>query len=79
MTSGQSGFVEYYSYTLGKKCFIYYSPLSMAAWSLGVVVPEEELLSDFNKDILKLFIMGFLGCSLIIVFIIILGRYFSEL
>jgi len=78
MTNGQSGFARYYSYTLGKRCFVYYSPLNTASWSLCVVIPEEEFLSDSSKDILKLFVIGFAGCALIIVSIVILGRYVSK-
>lgn len=78
MISGQSGFAEYYSYTLGKKCFIYYTPMNVANYSLGVVIPKEELLSDSIESIMGLFIIGFAGCVLTIV-LILLGRRFLRI
>ena len=78
MTSGQSGFAKYYSYTLGKSCLIYYAPLNTADWSLGVVVPEEELLADSNKNGLKLFIIWLAGCVLIIALIIVFRKQISS-
>ena len=78
MIGGQSGFAEYYSYTLEKKCFIYYAPLNVATYSLGVVVPKEELISGSIKGITEFFIIGFAGCALIIV-LIIFGRRFLKI
>jgi sigma-B regulation protein RsbU (phosphoserine phosphatase) len=73
MISNQTGFVEYYSYILRKKCFVSYAPLKEAGWSIGIVIPEDELFSDLNTLTLKLFIMGFFGYILTLMLIITLA------
>lgn len=74
MTSNQKGFGEYYSYTLNKKCFISYEPLKEAGWSIGVVIPKDELLLGLNTVTLKLFIIGAIGYILTLVLIIFLAN-----
>lgn len=77
MTSGRSGFEDYFSYSLNKKCKIYYAPLDSTGatpWSLGVVIPEDELFSDLNSVTKQLFYIGLIG-YLITLFLII---FFSN-
>jgi len=72
MVEGQTGAEEYYSYILGEKCLISYVPLKEMEWSLGVVIPTNELLADLNTITLKLFIIGVVGYILTMVLIIVL-------
>ena len=74
MISNQTGFQEYYSYTLEKKCFVSYTPLKEMGWATGVVIPEDELFSDLNTVTWKLFIMGLFGYILILLLIVILAN-----
>jgi len=74
MTNNQTGFEEYYSYFLGKSCFIYYAPLKETGWSIGVVIPKEELFYDLNIVTFKLFIIGLIGYTLALALIIILAN-----
>jgi len=74
MISKQTGIEEYYSSTLGKKCFISYQPLEKTGWFICVVVSEDELFSNLNIVTLKLFIMGLVGYILTLVTIIILAN-----
>jgi len=71
MTSNQFGFEDYYSYTLGKKCFISYGPLLETGWSVGVVIPKDEIFSDLHAAIRNLFTLGVAGYILIIVLVVI--------
>jgi len=78
MTSHQTGFEEYYSHTLNEKCFVYYTPLEETGWALGVVIPQDELLSDLNTITLKLFIMGLVGYILTLCLIIALAGRITK-
>ncbi len=73
MIGNQTGFEEYYSYTLEKNCFISYSPLKETGWSIGVVIPENEIFYDLNTVTFKLFVIGVIGYMLTLVIIILLA------
>lgn len=61
MTSGQDGFEKYYSPLVKKQCYITFSPITLTAWSLGIVVPEQELFYAFYGIGLKLTIVALAG------------------
>jgi sigma-B regulation protein RsbU (phosphoserine phosphatase) len=73
MISGQHGFGTYYSLTLNKNCFIHYAPLEETGWSVGIVIPEDELFSDLDTVTFKLFVIGLVGYVLTLVLIIFLA------
>ncbi len=77
MSDSQAGFERYYSYTLDKECFVFYAPLKETGWSLGVVIPEDELFFDLNTVTLKLFIIGLVGYILTMTIIIVLSTKMS--
>jgi sigma-B regulation protein RsbU (phosphoserine phosphatase) len=72
MISGQIGVIRYYSFSLGKNCYVYYRPLNRTGWSLGIVIPEDELFSKLDFTTLKLFIIGIIGYLLTLVLVIVL-------
>lgn len=49
MTEGKSGFVPFISIRTGKKCWIGYAPLTTSNWALGVLFPQDELMSDITR------------------------------
>jgi sigma-B regulation protein RsbU (phosphoserine phosphatase) len=72
MVSGKTGFRRYYSGLLNEKCFLFHTSLKSNNWSLAVVIPEKEILSDLyslNQRILTILIGGFLAIFIIIVLI----------
>jgi phosphoserine phosphatase RsbU/P len=73
MLAGKTGFDLYYgSIYTKKKCRLYYTPLKSCNWSMGLVIPEDELLADLRqltKQILFMGIIGFIIIALIIIFI----------
>ncbi len=74
MTEGKSGFAPFTSMRTGKKCWIGYAPLSTSNWSLGILFPQDELMSDItdlNHAVWALSVGGFL--ILMVVIIIIAG------
>jgi sigma-B regulation protein RsbU (phosphoserine phosphatase) len=73
MISGKTGFEEYYSYSLNEECKIFYAPLdSMGStgWSIGVVIPKDELFSELYSVTKQLFFIGLIGYILTLFLII---------
>ncbi|HBM17211.1 MAG TPA: hypothetical protein DD381_12840 [Lentisphaeria bacterium] len=73
MTKGETGFVKYFSQTLQQKSIVFFQPLEKTGWSLGIVIPEDELFSRLNTITVELFIIGFLGYILTLGLIIYLS------
>jgi sigma-B regulation protein RsbU (phosphoserine phosphatase) len=72
MIKGSSGFVLSKSIVTGKKCWLAYAPLHGTGWSLGVIFPQDELMSDIvklNGVVLFIGIAGFLFLLIVIMFI----------
>jgi len=72
MLRGESGFVSLGQYFTGKKSWMYYAPLSTVGWSIGVIVPEEELFGDLRKlsrTVLMIGVAGFVFLFAVVVFI----------
>jgi len=61
MLRGESDFIQTRSLITGKKHWVYYMPLRSNGWSLGITVPENELMADLNLLIRNLFILAVLG------------------
>jgi len=74
MISGKTGSIRYYSHTLKKNSFVYYQPLEMTKWSLGIVIPEDELFSKLDVITKELFIIGVIGYLLTLALIIFLSN-----
>jgi sigma-B regulation protein RsbU (phosphoserine phosphatase) len=72
MIRGESGFVSMKQHFTGKKSWMYYAPLSSVGWSIGVIVPEEELFGDIQKlsrTVLMIGGAGFVFLFAVVVFI----------
>jgi len=46
MISGKTGHERFFSRTLNKVAFTFYRPMKSTEWTLGIVITEEELLSN---------------------------------
>jgi signal transduction histidine kinase len=72
MIRGETSFaeIEYRNVKTGKLSWIAYAPISMNGWSIGVVFPVDEFLSDANR-LRKLVVgMGVGGGALLVMVII---------
>ena len=74
MISGQSGFSAQAvkSAVTGKSCIMTYVPIKSNGWSLGILFPHDELMSDItnlNHVVLILGITGLMLLALAVVFI----------
>ncbi|UCC38997.1 MAG: SpoIIE family protein phosphatase [Candidatus Aminicenantes bacterium] len=72
MIKGKFGFVPFQSIVTGRDCWMAYRPIPSSGWSLGVIFPQDELLTDIvnlNKTVIFLGGIGFLLLMIIIVLI----------
>ena len=72
MIRGESGFVRFTSLFTGKMCWMRYAPLPSNNWSLAVMFPQDEMMSDIadlHRTVLALSVAGFLMLLLMIVWI----------
>lgn len=72
MIRGGSGFVKWRDKKDGRDYWFSYAPLPSSGWSLGLLIPEEELFADLHrlsKRILFVGVAGFLFLALTVAFI----------
>ena len=73
MINGRSGFVPFESITTGKKCWMAYEPIPSTGWSLGVLFPQNELMSDVIKLNWVVFGLGLLGFLFLLIVIALIS------
>jgi len=69
MLRGGSGFIPVKSYFAGKKAWMYYAPLPSTNWSLGLVIPEDELFSGLRSLNQTVFFITAAGICLLVVIV----------
>jgi sigma-B regulation protein RsbU (phosphoserine phosphatase) len=81
MIAGKTGFDDYFSQSLRKDCKVYYAPLGLtgsSGWSVGVVIPEDELYADLNGVTMELFLIGLIGYIIILILIIFFANRITS-
>lgn len=66
MIRGDQGFAPLQDMVSGKKSWLAYAPLASSGWSLGVVIPEEELLAGIRDLSREVLLIGLLGGILLV-------------
>jgi sigma-B regulation protein RsbU (phosphoserine phosphatase) len=61
MLAGKSGFVPIEGLDSDEDSWLYYAPLSVQGWSLGVVFPDRELMEGINALTRAVFLLGLGG------------------
>lgn len=72
MMRGESGFKPYDAPQLAGDEWLYYTPLKSSGWSLAVILPESEFMTDLhtlNRDLLFIVAAGFIILLIIVIFI----------
>jgi sigma-B regulation protein RsbU (phosphoserine phosphatase) len=70
MIRGETGFAPFRSIVTGKECWMVYAPLSSSNWSLGVLFPRKELMTDITRLSRMVFFLSLAGFLFIMVVII---------
>lgn len=69
MIKGESGFGEFTGDHLNRRGFLFFAPIGVSNWSLGIFFPEDELmaeLKEFNRKGVYLAIAGLLLLVLVV-------------
>jgi len=72
MIGGGSGFIPFETPLIDGKAWLFYTTLPASNWSLSIIIPEDEFMTDLhelNRDLLILGISGFVLIMLIVIFI----------
>jgi sigma-B regulation protein RsbU (phosphoserine phosphatase) len=78
MISGQSGFVPLSGFNSNKKYWMFFAPLSTSGWSLGVLFPEDELMSDITRLNRHVLMIGVAGLSIVLIMIVVISRSITK-
>jgi phosphoserine phosphatase RsbU/P len=73
MIHGKEGFVPLNRNLTGKISRMYYAPLQSTGWSVGVVVPEDELFAALKSLTLELALIGAIGFILLFLVIVFIS------
>ena len=78
MTRGESALVEFICPTTGKDAYLYYLPLPTSGWSLGVVIPRDELMADVTRLNQIMLGTGAAGFVLLFIVIVVIARSITK-
>jgi sigma-B regulation protein RsbU (phosphoserine phosphatase) len=75
---GESDFILLKQFLSKKNIWLYYVPLITNDWSLGVVIPDDELMADLNALTKYILLYNVLGAILLIIAITILANRITR-
>ncbi|NCQ16988.1 MAG: serine/threonine protein phosphatase [Ignavibacteria bacterium CG_4_8_14_3_um_filter_37_9] len=75
---GKSDFVLLKEFLEKKNIYLYYRPLVTNDWSLGVMIPEDELMADLNSLTRYILIYNLMGAILLIIAITFLANRITR-
>lgn len=78
MVRGGEGFVSIKSYFTVKKSWMYYAPLPSVGWSMGIIIPEQELFADIKKLNREVLIIGSSGFVLLFLIIVLISSTITK-
>jgi class 3 adenylate cyclase/HAMP domain-containing protein len=78
MIRGGSGFVSLTDFFSGRKSWLFYAPLLSTGWSLGVVIPENELFAQVHTLSQQIFGILLLGLVFLAVVIVAISRKIAQ-
>ncbi len=78
MVAGERGLVAMPSLFTGKDCFLYFAPLAVNGWTLGVSFPRDEFMFDVNR--LGMTVMALAGAGLLLLLgvIVLIARSITR-
>ncbi len=75
---GKSDFIFLNKFLSKKNIWLYYVPLVTNDWSLGVVIPDDELMADLNALTKYILLYNVIGAFLLIIAITILANRITR-
>lgn len=78
MTGGRAGFREVADFHTGRDSYLYFTPLLDTGWSLGIMIPSEELFEGERSLAMALIAIGVGGFVLMTLVIVIIARSIAR-
>lgn len=78
MIDGKNGFEKIIPVSINKESWMYFEPLPSVKWSLGVIVPEDELYADLYGLFISLLLISLTGLLLLILIIVTVARNITN-
>ncbi len=78
MIHGGEGFTPVASCFTGKASWLYYAPVKSTGWSVGVVVPDDELFADIRNLTLHLMLIGASGFLLLFLLVVFISKRMTR-
>ncbi|MDP3684849.1 MAG: SpoIIE family protein phosphatase [Ignavibacteria bacterium] len=75
---GKSDFIPLQQFLHKKNIWLYYVPLLTNDWSLGVVIPDDELMADLNLLTRYILLYNLVGAILLIIAIVFLANRITR-
>ncbi|MFP5257526.1 MAG: SpoIIE family protein phosphatase [Acidobacteriota bacterium] len=69
MTRGEEGFARLPDFVLGKPAWLAFAPMPSTGWSMGVIVPDDELFADLRHLGREVAILGGVGFTALLLVI----------
>ena len=78
MTEGKFGFCSVENTLTGKMNWITYAPVPSTQWSLAILFPQDEVMSDITNLNRAVFILGFLGIIFLFAVIVLISGSITK-
>ncbi|MBP7737960.1 MAG: SpoIIE family protein phosphatase [Spirochaetes bacterium] len=78
MTGGRSGFREITDFHSGRNSYVYFTPLLDTGWSLGIMIPSDELFEGERTLAMALIAIGVGGFILMTLVIVLIARTIAR-
>lgn len=78
MVNGGSDFIRYESPLVAGNAWLNYTYLPSAGWSLSIIIPEKEFMTDLDELNRDLLLIGIIGFVLIMLLVIIISRRITK-
>jgi sigma-B regulation protein RsbU (phosphoserine phosphatase) len=73
MVRGQEGYSRLPDAFIGKPAWLYFAPVPATGWSMGIIVPENELLADLHTLSREILTIGAVGFALLFAVIAVIS------
>jgi sigma-B regulation protein RsbU (phosphoserine phosphatase) len=78
MIQGEEGFSRLPDFILGKPAWLAFAPMPVTGWSMGVIVPEDELFADLRKLGREVAVLGGAGFTALLLVIAVIAATITR-
>jgi sigma-B regulation protein RsbU (phosphoserine phosphatase) len=78
MIQGEEGFARLPDFILGKPAWVAFAPMPLTGWSMGVIVPEDELFAPLRKLGREVAVLGGAGFTALLLVIAAIAAHITR-